>query len=80
MKFKLTSAKSFYTEEQVEKLRPLGFQFKNMTRWKSKDYEKVKEGDDIEINSMEELLKFIGEHGQVVVDQDSVLIYDWHIE
>lgn len=78
MKFKLNSSGNFYDSEP-EELVKLGFKFR-----KTKDplistrisFYKEKSGDDIEINSLEKLVDFIKEFGEVVMSDDSIEIYD----
>lgn len=70
MKFKLASAGAFYDVKGhcIKELRALGFTF-------DKDGYKTSEST-VEINSLEELMAFVEEHGQIVLNTGFIEIYD----
>lgn len=80
MKFKVTTSGVFYSFEDCEKLRQLGFSFVKL-----KGQERVltymksgpNEGVDVEIGSLEELISFCDNWGgKIVLSRDSIEIYD----
>jgi len=69
MKFRLSAAGSFYKSPDLERLQKLGFVMEPHesaygTHWLDKD---LALRPTVEINTLEELLAFIGEHGCVMV-------------
>jgi len=81
MVYKLDMAAKFLDEKDVDRYKKLGFNFDNC----QKRYYKIgryciEPNDDltIEINTIDELQKFIEEYGTVIVDNESITIYnDW---
>lgn len=80
MKFELKTSGWAYTTKQASKLEKLGFEFEPFVdtygifgganlHIKPKDL-------SIEINTLEELIKLIGNYGSVIVDLGSIEIYD----
>ena len=68
MKFKLSTAGSFYTENQAEKLKKLGFTFEPLyAGYHNKDYYetdklyKTESNVEIEFSTLEELIAFSNE-------------------
>jgi len=78
MKFTLSTAGNFYLEYKAKKLKGLGFKFKRMEG--SGDYMKDDNNPTIEINTLEELMKFIDVYGSIVLDKDAITIYDDYLE
>ena len=75
MKFTLlTSADSYCYKEKVEILEELGFSFTQRGDWFYKTDHKL----EIEINSLDELIGFIGKYGRIIINWDcnSIEIYD----
>lgn len=73
MKFELSTSKYFYPDknERIE-LSKLGFTFRP-----SKYKEYVIEGTpEIEINSLEELIEFSKEFGELIIEDESIEIYN----
>lgn len=78
MKFELTTSGNFYSKSDIQKLENLGFKFKD---WNNKDSlvkaDKYKIGESlIEINSLDELINFVKKYGSIVLDENSIEIYD----
>lgn len=70
MKFNIESSESFYSKEEADKLRVLGFEFAEPPRdgtYFSNKYYKIKEGDTLEISSIEELMAFQKKWGTLVL-------------
>jgi len=86
MKYKLTTAKNFYDKtgkenSDKEKLEKLGLKFKDSSsQWQSESQWYKQEDGEIEINTLEELQDFIKEWGDVVVDEDRIIIYNDYLE
>ena len=82
MKFTLSTAGNFYSKDKAEKLKGLGFEFKisEVTFNYNKNYMKKDNIPTIEINTLEELMKFIKVHGSIVLDEDEITIYDDYLE
>ena len=76
MKFTLTTTGNFYTDEdQIEKLKGLGFEF--IEDSVINDLYEIKEGfQEIEINSLEELIKFTENYGEIILNENEIEIYD----
>ena len=75
MKFTLTTTGDFYTDEdQIEKLKGLGFEF---TQDSLLNIFEIKEGSkEIEINSLEDLVKFTENYGEIILNENEIEIYD----
>ena len=77
MKFELSTSKYFYPDknERIE-LSKLGFTFR------PSEYKKyVIEGTpEIEINSLEELIEFSKEFGELIIEDKSIEIYNGYRE
>lgn len=75
MKFTLTTTGYFYTDEdQIEKLKGLGFEF---TQDALLNIFEIKEGSkEIEINSLEDLVKFTENYGEIILNENEIEIYD----
>lgn len=82
MKFKLTTSGTFYSESGKKEFEKLGFTFKRsedvykdyswVTRWAgSQEYYMNYGSVEIEINSLEELLAFAREWGDIIIDGDN---------
>lgn len=73
MKFNLTTSSKFYRENDKEKLESIGFKFEDssiMGEWyRTND-------SSIEISSLEELIDFCKEWGNIVFDENQIEIYD----
>lgn len=77
MKFELSTSKYFYPDknERIE-LSKLGFTFRP-----SEYKEYVIEGtQEIEINSLEELIEFSKEFGELIIEDKSIEIYNGYRE
>jgi len=81
--------KPFDDTENIKKLKELGFKYKETLhevngRYEYGDITTYRKDDSelptIEINTIEELMDFIDKYGQVVVDNERILIYDDYLE
>jgi len=80
MKFKLHTAGHFYNKSDKTDLEQLGFTFRK-TQISGRDYALNNVNDAyIELNNIDELMQFIKKWGRVVVDKDSIIIYDDYLE
>lgn len=77
MRFKLTTSGHFYTEASAEPLRKLGFKFDSY-RGGSK-LEKIQDSE-IEIDSLEALMDFVSDWGEIVLTDDTIEICDYYRE
>lgn len=83
MRFKLTQNKNWCDNEEKEKLERLGFKFK---KEETEEYKHWGEWNcqssswdpetEIEIDTLEELMKFIREWGTIVLTKDKIEIYN----
>ncbi len=81
MKFTLSTADCRYYEEEKILLEPLGFVFStNFTNRNGKKIYNINGRPSIEIDTLSELMTFIDKHGGIIVDKDSIVIYDGYIE
>jgi hypothetical protein len=83
MKFEVSTVGYWYQYEEKQKLELLGFKFKPTEpeyrfwgEWQKEDPYEV----EIEINTLEELLLFIKTYGEIIFNDNSILIYDNYIE
>lgn len=82
MKFELCTVGRFYDwdDPKVSKLKALGFKFEKDTEvyhgkeWNS--WYKLDGTVEIEINSLDELMAFVLNWGEIIIDKDSITIYD----
>jgi len=80
--FTLTTTGYLYEKQEAEKLKRLGFEFKKLDDELEEECRFTKKGNSagLEINTLEELLSFIKEHGDVIVsfyeDMPCIEIYD----
>jgi len=74
MKFKLYTANNFYPRKKDrQRLEKLGFSFKDVDSY----YGPWIQGNpEIEINTLEELMQFIEVHGDIILDKNTLTIYD----
>ncbi len=82
MKFELRTAGNFYDKYMADKLGILGFKFtvcKDGMPFAGKFY-KTPARVILELYSLEDLARFIKEWGSVIVDDDSITIYDDYLE
>jgi hypothetical protein len=80
--FALTTTGNFYKKENAEKLEKLGFEFKKLDGEFEDDCFCTKKSRTagLEINTLEELLSFAKEHGDIIIsfdeDMPHIEIYD----
>ena len=75
MKFELSMAKSFLSDDEKEKYEKLGFKLvKTGYSWQ------IEDNPFIEIKSLKELMDFIKEHGEIVLSKDRIIIYNDYLE
>jgi len=78
MKFRLTTTKNFYTEEEKEEVKEFGFEFEaeptplEDVEYYLPSYSSV----EIEINSLEELMAFSKKWGKLILSNDTIEIYN----
>lgn len=76
MKFKLTTVAYFYPNEINRKnLEKLGFEFKLIKG----NYSKVPDEITIEINTLEELINFTKEYGEIIISENRMQIFDGYL-
>lgn len=81
MKFTVRTTGAFYTPDEAAKLEKLGFQFSDRgeTFWENEPKTRYNNCNhvEVEINTLEELLAFADEWGEVIISDDNTLeIYD----
>jgi hypothetical protein len=81
MRFELSTSGSFYDPGSVKDLEKLGFTFEVLkdpmfSDLKGKLHKTNTEPVTIEIDTLEELVAFAKEWGELVVDSESIEIYD----
>ena len=85
MLFTLDTTGSFYEKDQAEKLEKLGFKFQEYKTgfFKGKIFSIDSDCVEIKIDTLEELLAFAKEYGQLIIDfpsigegQPNIEIYD----
>lgn len=71
MKFRLLASEAFYNDKEMEKMKKLGFTFEPYQRTTrgSSNYLDSAQQRTIEINTLEELLAFQKEWGDIIVSQ-----------
>lgn len=85
--FTLTTAGSWYKEDQAEKLKKLGFKFtEQRSHYYGDKYRVCIKSDrvEIKIDTLNELLALAKEYGELVISADenqpSIVIYDDYLE
>jgi hypothetical protein len=78
MRFNLDTSGLYYKEEEKDKLEKLGFKFTGPKRANAA-YRKSPTELYIDFNSLDELVKFIKEHGSIVIQPPEVTD-EWYIE
>jgi pectin methylesterase-like acyl-CoA thioesterase len=79
MTFRLTTAGCFYSAEQAEKLSRLGFKLQQTcepTAYRFGDWYMPNGQATIEINTLDELMEFVKEWGDIVLSEGNIQIYD----
>ncbi len=77
MRFKISTIGAFYNKNEATKLKTLGFQFETGEFIYGKSYHKIQSPDSwLEIHTLEELTRFIKEYGTIIIDEDTIEIYD----
>lgn len=82
MKFKLNTTGTFYSSEEATKLRVLGFKFRTTKEvygagaFTPQEFYKDHQDVEVEISTLEDLLKFISSWGECIIDDNSITIYD----
>jgi len=81
MKFKLGNVQSFYDEgnKYMELLKTLGFVFE-LCPSGSQYWVTPRSENTVEINTLEELLELVDKVGNLIIDKESITIYDDYIE
>ena len=85
------TAGTYYNREEMEKLKKLGFEFNEDVEppswhgreWKGGCHEKAGgfEIPPVELNTIEELLEFMNEYGDIIIeDLYKITIYDDYVE
>ncbi len=73
MKFKIETTGYFYQNlEDINRLEQIGFTFEKSDY---KDF-KITGNPEIEINTLEELIQFGNKHGEIIVSDGHIEIYD----
>ena len=72
MKFKLKTTRVAYRENQIDDLKSIGFQFER----RNDDDFRIVNDPEIEFNSVEEIVEFSKDWGELIIDEDVLEIYD----
>ena len=84
MKFKLSTSDSFYSEGAARKLERLGFEFEPYEDGGFSDLSRpmymLDKEPEIEIGTLEDLITFSNQWGQIIVNGDCLEIYDGYRE
>jgi len=76
MKFDVTTSGYFYSDiESMGRLSILGFKFKKHQQY-GWEIVSPEEGIVVEINTLEDLMKFVSEHGEIILGEDFIEIYN----
>lgn len=75
MIFNLDTVGIIYSKEEAKKLEKLGFDFTPDVN-NSAFLRKIASDLKVEINSIEDLMKFVKEYGLITMDEDQIRIYD----
>ncbi len=84
MQFYLKNVATWTTKEHADKLRQLGFKVKEEKNLKYKQhgeyYIEENRAGSITINTLNELMDFIKAYGKIVLDENTIEIYDGYRE
>ena len=80
MRFRVTTSGSFYFKDEADRLREIGFVFREdknkCRRGFSQYFRKVDSDVFIDIDSLEELVEFSGRWREIIVKRGEIEIYD----
>jgi hypothetical protein len=79
MKFTVKTSGYFYNnDDEMERLKKLGFTFKNTAIGirEHTNYVKEQYEVEIEVSSLEELVNMTKEYGRIIIDENTLEIYD----
>ena len=81
MTFKLTTVEDIYNTYDYLRLDKLGFKFdcKRNELDRSKCYLKISDSE-IELNTLEDFVKFVDSYGKVIVAGREIKLYDGYVE
>lgn len=81
MRFKLSEAKIWNTDEEKRELERYGFKFSydKHEEWSDEVWYREEDGF-IDISSLEELLDFVKKWGDIVLSEDKIIIYNDYLE
>lgn len=84
MNFRLEITADFVCDERKVKYEKLGFEFvPNDWHYNKREQPWVKKSQPapvLEISTIEELMAFVQEHGEIILGKDSIEIYDGYRE
>ena len=85
MKFRLITVGTYYSKAQAERLMKLGFTFEpanepQIKKQHNPSFRMTESDVFIEINTFKELLEFSNEWGNIIIDQDTIQIFDDRLE
>jgi len=79
MKFEISTARSFYNKKEAKKFKNIGFCFEKIQDcdelyldWSKKVF--------ININTLEELMNLQKIYGKLVINSETIIIYDDYLE
>ena len=81
MRFQLTTTGDYYPDDSdKEELESLGFRFVPVQGWQGQSLlfrmDMPEEGVEIEIDSIETLMGFVKKHGEIILSEGKIEIYD----
>lgn len=79
MKFELTTSSAFYTEEEANKLKDIGFTFKTINAEFGCLID-LSSSVQVEIESLEDLIDFSKKWGRIIIFDGEIEIYDGYRE
>lgn len=80
MTFDLRASHHFASEDYAKRMEELGFRYEFSGAFADKPYRKVKEGDPVTFNTLDELMAFVDKYGEIVLCDLSIEIYDTYRE
>lgn len=80
MKFNISTAGRFYTNEESRRLKKLGFKFDDNGYDKRKCKRILSEDIELDISSLDDLMKFSDKWGDLIISRERIIIYDDYCE
>jgi hypothetical protein len=77
VKFKVATLRETYTPSQAKKLKELGFRFRPLV---DSDDVDIRGNGEVSLHTIEDVVDFIAEYGEVIWNKNAITLYDGYNE